>query len=69
MPKFNLLDKDKTTIISGKLIVTTLGFICILCGVLALFFNLASITNTHHFISFLTIASGLFCLLIAGTQK
>lgn len=69
MTKFNLLNKDKTTIISGKLIVAILGLTCILCGVLALFFNLTSITDTHHFISFLTIVSGLFCLLIAGTQK
>lgn len=69
MSKFNLLNKDKTTIISGKLIVATLGLICILCGVIALFFNIMSITNTHHFLSFLAIASGLFCLFIAGTQK
>ncbi len=69
MSKFNLLNKDKTTVISGKLIVATLGLICILCGALALFFNLTSITDTHHFVSFLTIASGLFCLFIASTQK
>lgn len=61
--------KNKNPIASPKSILTTLGTICILCGITSFIFDLMSVINTHGGLAIATILSGSFCLFVGSVQE
>ena len=61
--------KNKNQVVSPKSILTTLGTICILCGISSFIFDLMSLINTHGGLAITNILIGSFCLFVGSIQE